>query len=139
LEEDGAGEGLADGEAEILEDGGAEGVGVADFDDGVRGGGVGEERAVAGEGGPGVSHQAGSGGDGEGGCEAVDSVGEVGDFLGRGGEVEAGLEGDGVVALAVAVDRVAAVLGGVFEVDYIRSGGFGVLGRDEDGISAVRC
>ena len=83
---------------------------MADAEEGEGGGGGIEGCARGGEGGPDFAYEAAVGRDVDGGGDDVDAVGEVGDFVAGGVCEEGGVDGGGVVGLAVAWEETLACI-----------------------------
>ena len=138
-EEDGTGESLVDGEADVLDVSHALlAGGRADLDNGSRVGLGRESTAGSGNGRPSLTIQLSSGRDGDGRLDDVDAEGQVGDLALAGGGVESTLEGGSVVGEAIALEGVSTVLVGVLQVDNVGNGLVGILRGVDDGVSAAR-
>lgn len=137
-EQNGTGERLVDGETDVLDVSNALLAGGAtDLDNRGRVGLGRESTARSGNGRPGLTVQLGSGRDGDGGGDNVDTEGQVGNLALAGGGVESTLESSSVIGEAISLQGVSAVLAGVLQVDNVGNSLVGILGSVDDGVFAA--
>lgn len=137
-EQNGTGEGLVDGESDVLDVSNTLlARGATDLDNGGRVGLGREGTARSGNGRPGLTVQLSSGRDGDGRSDNVDTEGQVGNLALAGSGVESSLERSSVIGEAIALQGVSAVLVGVLQVDNVGNSLVGILGSVDDGVFAA--